>query len=220
MKKDSPLYKYCRKSSAPVNFVKIANDTAPPPPSQSDIALGAAGNVYNQDPWLASDIPLVGGMYGGSAGGIGGAAVGGGIGYLVNNWRRAREIEELVAQGMSREEAEAVASTSAGSGAAIGAGLGGVTGYFGLPELLKNNPGWAKDDLMQGAGDLDTAWGPGMSELKKQDPNMHSELIGNTGNQLGNYGAELRKLFGLNDVQQQADGSGSTTGAGSGSPQP
>ena len=218
MKKDSPLYKYCRKSSAPVNFVKLANDAAPP--SQSDIALGAAGMEYNENPWLASDIPLVGGQSGGSAGGIGGAALGGGIGYLVNNWRRSREIEELVAQGMSREEAEAVASTSAGSGAAIGAGLGGVTGYFGLPKLLRNNPGWAKDDLTTIGNSYNEAWGDNMSEMQKQNPDMFDELKGNTGTQLGTHGANLRKLFGLNDVQTQDDGSGSTTGAGSGTPKP
>jgi len=218
MKKDSPLHKYCRKSSAPVKFVKVANDTAPPPPTQSDIALGTAGLHYDEEPWLSSDIPLVGGQSGTRVGGFGGAALGGGIGYLVNNWRKSREIEELVASGMSREEAEQVASTSPVSGAAIGAGLGGVTGYFGLPKLLRNNVGWAQNDLTQIGDVYNEQWGPNMSELKKNAPDMYGALKGNTGVQLGSRGANLRKLFGLDDVKPQGSGSGSTTGAGSGTP--
>ena len=93
----------------PEDSVDAAPQTIPPRPKSSAPAeqpenlSPTTGDMFK---WLA---PM----------GIGGAA-----GAGIQAWRRSRQVDALMDQGFTEQEAEELVDTSVGSGAVLGAGLG------------------------------------------------------------------------------------------------
>jgi len=119
------------------------------------MALTQSALSYQNNPTVSSNIPLLGGMSGETAGGLGGAVAGAGVGYMVDSWRKSREVEKLMAQGYTEEEAEQIAGGTVGLGTVLGGAAGGGLGYTQLPDVLRNNMQWAKDDVISNARDIE-----------------------------------------------------------------
>jgi hypothetical protein len=75
--------------------------------------------------------------------GIGGAA-----GAGIQAWRKSRQIDALLDEGYTREEAESIVQTSVGKGAVLGAAIGGGTKY------VHDNYDSLKNDLTTNIEDL------------------------------------------------------------------